>query len=60
MKKLRNFKCSSCGYKFELLIPDDNCEVKCKCGWYAHRMISAPRVLGNTVGASPSFSRNKY
>jgi len=60
MKKLRSFKCNTCKETQERFVEDGTTMINCECGKQAVRMISAPRVLGNTTGASPSFSRNKY
>jgi len=60
MKKIRNFECSTCGKQQEKLVEDGVSMVDCECGKQAVRTISAPRVLGNTTGSSPSFSRKKF
>jgi len=60
MKKLRNFKCSETNNVFERLAKDEQLIVECKCGGLANRTLSAPRVLGNTTGRSPSFSNKRH
>jgi hypothetical protein len=59
MKKLRDFLCANCG-TFERFVPDTKLSVICKCGSEADRLVSAPKVKGNTTGGSPSFSKNSY
>lgn len=58
MKKYRNFNCPKCGV-FERLVNDEVKELNCKCGELSSRTLSAPRVVGNTTGRSPSFSNVK-
>lgn len=53
---MRNFKCQKSGDIFERIVIDEVTIVKCACGSEADRTLSAPRVLGNTTGRSPSFS----
>jgi hypothetical protein len=53
-KKIRDFKCMQCGIA-ERLVWDRQESVICTCGKTAKRMLSAPRVKGNTTGKSPSF-----
>ena len=59
MKKLRDFYCGDCG-TFERLVKDKQSSLVCKCGGTAYRQVSAPKVIGNTTGASPSFSNKSY
>ena len=59
MKKMRNFKCSETGEVFERFVEDDQLIVECKCKGLANRSLSAPKVVGNTTGRSPSFSNRK-
>ena len=56
MRILRNYACSSCGNKFEILTPNNECEVKCACGWLAHKVMTAPRYFGATTGRSSSLN----
>ena len=58
MRKIRDFECANCG-KFERLVTDKQSSLVCKCGDNAYRLVSAPKVKGNTVGLSPSFSSKK-
>ena len=58
MKKLRDFHCANCG-TFEKLVIDSKSSIVCKCGDNAYRLVSSPKVKGNTVGLSPSFSSKK-
>ena len=60
MKKFRNFRCGTCLAEYERFVEDGITMIDCECGKQAVKMISAPRVLGNTTGTSPSFSRKKY
>jgi len=53
MKKLRQFKCDSCGV-IERLVIDSVIVTKCSCGERAKRIMSAARYFGNTTGRSPS------
>lgn len=59
MKKLRIFQCSDCLSKSERLVKDDVTILCCDCGGLFKRIMSSPRVLGNTTGKSPSFSNVK-
>jgi putative FmdB family regulatory protein len=60
VKKIRDFKCTECEHVFEVFVLDDEKHVSCKrCSYKANRMLSAPRVSGNTVGRSPSYSNRK-
>ena len=54
MKKLRVFKCGSCGKQHEKLVSDDVLSVECLCKEKATRMLAAPRCFQNTTGKSPS------
>ena len=58
MKKIRNFNCPNCG-TIERMVVDSITVIKCECGKEIKRMLSAPRVIGNTTGRSPSFSNRK-
>ena len=58
MKKLRDFHCADCG-TFESFVFDTRKTAICKCGNIAERLVSSPKVKGNTVGLSPSFSSKK-
>ena len=60
MKKIRNFKCSQCHSRFERMVIDAVTIVKCDCSGEALRMLSAPKVFGNTTGRSPSFSNKRF
>ena len=60
MRKLRNFKCSETGEVFERFANDDMLIVQCNCSGLANRTLSAPKVLGNTTGRSPSLSNKRY
>jgi len=60
MKKIRNFKCSECKESFERMVTDDVLIVNCECKGLANRQLSAPRVIGNTTGLSPSFSNKRF
>lgn len=59
MKKIRDFRCQGCSYTFERWVGDTKKTVMCKCGAIADRVLSAPKVIGNTTGKSPSFSNRK-
>lgn len=54
MRKMRDFKCGSCGKSYRKLVDDDVMAVECECGKKAARTLSAPRCFGNTTGKSPS------
>ena len=60
MKKLRNFKCAETSEVFERLVKDEQLIVECNCGGLANRQVSSGKVIGNTTGASPSFSNKRY
>ena len=60
MKKIRFFQCETTGATFERFVKDNVSALPCACGGNAKKCLSAPKVKGNTTGASPSFSRNKY
>jgi len=58
MKKIRDFKCDTCGHKFEAFVIDVQEMIACvKCGAEAYKKMSAARYFGNTVGKSPSASK---
>jgi rRNA maturation endonuclease Nob1 len=60
MKKIRDFKCNVCLQVFEVWVEDDITGTKCKyCGGTASKCVSAPRVKGNTLGKSASFSNRR-
>ncbi len=59
MKKIRWFQCEDCTIKTERMVQDDELTVTCECSGVAKRLLSAPRVIGNTTGRSPSFSNRK-
>ena len=54
MKKLRNFKCSTCDKTFERMVEDTVTIVMCPCDGEATRCISAPGYWGNSTGRSPA------
>lgn len=54
MKKLRLFRCGSCGKQYEKLVGDDVQAIECECKAKAARIVSAARYFGNTTGKSPS------
>lgn len=59
MRKIRDFQCTKCLCTVERWVEDDKKEVACGCGGVAVRKLSAPKVIGNTTGRSPSFSNRK-
>ncbi len=56
MKKIRDFQCKDGETTFERMVIDSVKVVKCECKGEANRLLSSPRVVGNTTGRSPSFS----
>ena len=60
MKKIRGFKCTQCNTTFERMVTDDVLTINCECHGLANRTLSAPKVLGNTCGKSPSLSNKRF
>jgi hypothetical protein len=63
MRVIRDFKCTNedCGEVINKFIDSDVKEVDCDlCGSISNRLLSAPRVKGNTTGRSPSYSKFNY
>lgn len=63
MRVTRNFKCTNeeCGEVLSRLLDSEITEVECKlCGSKSTRLLSTPRVQGNTTGKSPSYSKFSY
>ena len=60
MKMLRNFKCSNNHITEKFTEQDDLIAICEECNEVATKMLSAPRVKGNTTGGSPSFSNKKH
>ena len=49
-----DFRCTSCGIKFEGFVKPDVLETPCDCGGTATRTISAPRI-DPRMGIDPDF-----
>lgn len=63
MKKIRDFRCKNldCLHTQEVWVEDDIKELVCpECMGTMNRMVSSPKVKGNTLGKSASFSSKRY
>ena len=63
MRITRNFKCTNeeCNHVSSRLLDSEVTRIVCPmCGEVANKTVSAPKVQGNTVGSSPSYSKFKY
>jgi hypothetical protein len=61
MKKLRNFRCSTCDKTFERMVEDAVNVVMCPCDdkSEATKCISAPGYFSNSTGRSPAAATRK-
>ena len=59
MKIFKDFKCSKSGVVFTRRVVNNVTVAVCKCGGEAARVISAPKMLGNTTGGNASFNKKR-
>lgn len=59
MKVFKNFKCQESGAVFDRRVDSDINLVECKCGAEAKRVLTAPKMLGNTTGGNASFKQKR-
>lgn len=59
MRVFKNFKCQESGIVFDRLIDSNVTSIKCKCGGNSKRVLSAPKMLGNTTGGNASFKKKR-
>lgn len=59
MKVFKSFKCQESGAIFNRRVTSEITLIKCKCNSEAKRVITAPKMLGNTTGGNASFGRKR-